>query len=129
MPKRKDRKGKKKEIENVVTRGKRKSSIARATISKGGGKVTINKRPHTLLPELRKLTIEEPLRIAKDVLGGLDYDIKVNVKGGGQESRIEASRLAIARALVEITGNKELEEEFTEYDRSLLVADTRSTEP
>ncbi len=115
--------------ENIVVSGKRKSSVASATIIKGTGKVTINKRPHTLLSEIRKLLIEEPLKIAKETLGELKFDIKVNVRGGGQESRIEASRLAIARALVEASKSKKLEEAFTNYDRNLLIADTRRKEP
>ena len=55
--------------EKIVVSGKRKSSVARAVVSKGSGNITINRKPYTLLPELKKLMIEEPLRIAKDVLG------------------------------------------------------------
>ena len=42
---------------------------------------------------------------------------------------IEASRLAIARALVEATKSKELKKAFIDYDRNMLVADTRRKEP
>ena len=52
----------------------------------------------------------------------------VNVNGGGSESRIEASRLAIARALVEFTKSKELKKSFSSYDKNLLIADTRRKE-
>lgn len=114
--------------QRIVVAGKRKESIAKAVIYSGTGKITINKRDYNLLPKIQKLMIEEPLRIAKQVLGSLNFDINVNVRGGGQEARIEASRLAIARALVEITKSRELKERFLNYDRNLLIADTRRKE-
>ena len=108
--------------------GKRKRAIARATVTEGTGKVCINKVPYSLLPRFRKLMIEEPLRIAEKVLGKIDYDIEVKTKGGGTESGIETARLAIARALIKITKNKDLKKAFVEYDRNLLIADTRRKE-
>ena len=57
------------------------------------------------------------------------FDIFVNVKGGGSESRIAASRLAIARALVNYTKSDDLKKAFSEYDKNLLVADIRRKEP
>ena len=116
-------------MNSYVVSGKRKSSVARALIKKGSGKVSINKTPYELLPPLKKLMIEEPLRIAKERLGEINYDIDVSLKGGGNESRIEAARLAIARALVKITGSSELKKAFFAYDRHLLIADTRRKEP
>lgn len=115
--------------ENIIVSGKRKRSVARAIISKGTGKITINKRHYENFSKLRKLMIEEPLRIAKEVLGKIDYDISVIVKGGGIEAGIEAARLAIARALVQATKSKELRKAFLDYDRNLLIADTRRKEP
>jgi len=85
---------------SIIVSGKRKRSVARATIIDGKGSVTINNRPHGILPQLHRLMIEEPLRITKEKLGKMDFDIYIKVKGGGRESQIEASRLAIARALV-----------------------------
>jgi small subunit ribosomal protein S9 len=114
---------------SVVISGKRKRSIARATIKEGKGIVTINKRPYELLPTLHRLMIEEPLKIAKEKLGKIDFDIFVKVIGGGRESQIEACRLAIARALVKATKSNELKKEFLAYDRNMLIADTRRKEP
>ncbi len=114
---------------NLVFAGKRKTSIAKATIKKGSGKVTINRRPINLFPMLQQLELKEPLVIAKDVLGKLDFDIAVNVKGGGNSSRIEASRLAIARAIVGFSKSDKLRRAYLAYDRNLLVADTRRKEP
>jgi len=114
--------------EKIVVSGKRKRCVARAIISEGTGKILVNNVPYELLPQLRKLVIDEPLRIAKEVLGEVKYDIQVTTKGGGQESAIEASRLAIARALFAATKSKELRKTFISYDRNLLVADTRRKE-
>jgi ribosomal protein S9 len=52
----------------------------------------------------------------------------VNVHGGGQESQVEASRLAIARALVVYFKSQALRKAFLSYDRALVVADTRRKE-
>lgn len=113
---------------NIVVTGKRKTSIAKATIKAGSGKVTINKRPIELYQELQQLELREPLEIAKEFLGKLDFDIFVNVKSGGINSRVEASRLAIARAIVKFTGNENLRNAFLAYDRNLIVADVRRKE-
>ncbi|MBU1136592.1 MAG: 30S ribosomal protein S9 [Nanoarchaeota archaeon] len=114
--------------QKIIVSGKRKRCVARAMITTGSGKIIINKRPYELLKGIRRLIIEEPLRIAKEILGKINYDISVTTKGGGQESMIEASRLAIARALVETSKSKELEKAYLDYDRNLLVADTRRKE-
>ncbi len=108
--------------------GTRKKSRARAIIYPGNGKVTINKKNYEFLPEIRRLMIQEPLNITKDVLGKISFDVEVNVSGGGIESRIESARLAIARALVKITKSKKLRDAFIQYDRNLLVADIRNKE-
>ncbi|MGC9309510.1 MAG: 30S ribosomal protein S9 [Candidatus Nanoarchaeia archaeon] len=112
----------------LVVSGKRKTAIAKAAIDNGEGNVFINSRPLSLFDELRQLEIKEPLVIAQDVLGKLDFDIYVKVSGGGQSSQIEASRLAIARAIVKFKESKELKDAYTNYDRHLLVADTRRKE-
>ena len=109
--------------------GKRKTAIAKATISNGNGMILINKIPVDNLDFFKKLTIDEPIEISKKILGDFKFDISVNVKGGGTESQIEASRLAIARVLVEFNKNDELKKAFIDYDKNLLVADTRRKEP
>jgi small subunit ribosomal protein S9 len=112
----------------VHTSGKRKMSVARATIRKGNGVVRINKKVIDILhPEIAREKIREPLLLAGDILKKVNID--VNVRGGGVMSQAEAARNAIARALVEYTGSKELKKTFLQYDRHLLVADVRRTEP
>ena len=112
----------------IVVSGKRKASIARATITEGTGKVTINNKPYELQPMFRKLMIDEPLRIAKNILGDIKFNISIKLNGGGQESGIEAARLAVARALVKATHSNDLKKAFSAYDKNLLVADTRRKE-
>ncbi|MEI6058760.1 MAG: 30S ribosomal protein S9 [archaeon] len=112
----------------LVVVGKRKTSVAKATITDGSGEITINLRPISAYPELKQLEISEPLIIAKEILGKLDFDISVNVHGGGMSSRIEASRLAIARAIVKFLKNDKLKEAFIAYDRNMIIADTRRKE-
>ncbi len=116
---------------NVLTiAGKRKTAIAKATIRAGAGHVTINRRPLDSFPQLRRLSLLEPLRIAQTVLKeeANKVDIFVNVKGGGMESQTEAARLAIGRALVGFSGSEELKNALVNYDRAILVADVRRKE-
>ena len=111
-------------VKVVNTSGKRKSSIARATIKKGHGCVRINKIPLELLtPELAKFKIMEPINIAGKKMDKLD--INVNVQGGGFMGQASATRTAIAKGLVEYLKDKDLEAIFKQYDRSLLVSDSR----
>ena len=80
--------------------GRRKTSVARVYLSKGKGKITINKKDfQDYFPtNLLRYKIEQAQSIV-DEKG--QYDIKVNVFGGGLTGQAEAIRLAIARALVE----------------------------
>ncbi len=111
----------------VHTSGKRKRAVARATISKGTGKVRINRcRLDLIEPELARLRIEEPLRLAGNI--AKTVNIEVNSVSGGWSAQVEAARLAIAKGLVEYTKDDKLKKAFLEYDRHLLVADTRRKE-
>ena len=66
----------------VHTSGKRKTAIARGTVREGTGKVRINKVPLELYsPELARLKLTEPLKLAGDVVN--DVDISIRVNGGG----------------------------------------------
>ena len=112
----------------VITSGKRKTAIAKAVVKDGVGRVRINKIPLEIYqPELARLTIMEPLIIAKDLAKKVDID--VTVKGGGVMGQAEAARTAIARGLVEWSGDEELRKAYLEYDRYLLVNDVRRKEP
>ncbi len=111
----------------VNTSGKRKTSIAKATVSKGIGKIRINKTPVEIYePEIARFKIMEPLRLADKYHDKVDID--VSVQGGGFMSQANAIRTAIARGLVEFTGDAGLKIEFLNYDRNLLVNDARIKE-
>ncbi len=112
----------------IVISGKRKSAVARAFLKEGSGKITINKRDHLNLQLFDRLKIEEPLRIAKQVLDNLNFDVDIRVSGGGEKGQIEAARLALAKAIVEFSKSEKLVKAYTNYDRNLLVADVRRKE-
>ncbi len=112
----------------VNTSGKRKSAIARATVKKGSGQVRINKIPLEIYsPELARLKIQEPLALVPEK--ATKVDIQVNVKGGGIMGQADASRTAIAKGLVEFFEDSELERNFKQFDRSLLISDPRRKLP
>lgn len=105
--------------------GRRKQAIARATLKPGAGIVRINsKLLNTVSPKIYQMRIQEPIEIAGE--RAAKVNINVVVKGGGIASQADAARLAIARALVAL--NNDLQKEFLEYDRTLLIADIRMKE-
>ena len=111
----------------VNTTGKRKTSIAKATVMKGVGRVRINETPVELyMPAIARWKIMEPLKIAEHHVSTVD--IHVNVSGGGFMSQANAIRTAIAKGLVEYTGDPALRLSFLGYDRDLLVSDSRIKE-
>lgn len=107
--------------------GKRKTAKARATVKEGEGTLRINSRPLHIYSNMFQQRIREPLNIAGADLVE-DLGIRVNAEGGGKQGQAEAARMAIARALVEYTGDDDLERDFLEYDRNMLVEDPRRTE-
>ena len=112
----------------IIAAGKRKRAVARATIRSGNGVVRINNKSLDFYePKLSRLKLMEPLIIAGDLINKVNID--VNVFGGGIVSQADASRLAIAKGLVEFSKSDKLKEEFLNYDRNLLVADVRRKEP
>ncbi len=78
-------------------------------------------------PELARMKIMEPLIIAKELAKKVDIEVKT--WGGGFMAQAEAARTAIARALLEFSGDEELRKAFLDYDRSLLVNDVRRKLP
>ena len=111
----------------VQVSGKRKRAVARARLKEGKGVVRLNSLVlEGVTPHLAKLMIMEPLVLAGDAAKGVDIDI--HVQGGGWHSQAEAARLVVARALVQHSGSKALKQKFLDYDRHLLVADTRRAE-
>lgn len=112
----------------IVSSGKRKTAIARATIREGTGRVHINKTPlGSYLPLMARQIIEEPLLIASEDVTN-KVDIRINVRGGGVMGQAQASRIALARGLVDFTKSADLRQAFIEYDRTLMAGDSRRKE-
>ncbi|MBT4376747.1 30S ribosomal protein S9 [archaeon] len=112
----------------IYASGKRKSAVARAVIKTGTGKIIYNKKDYKTLQMFDKLKLEEPIQIAEQILGKLEFDISVDVKGGGEKGQIDAARLAMAKVIVDFTKSEELRKAYLDYDRNLLVADVRRKE-
>lgn len=81
--------------------GRRKSAVARVYLQEGKGNITINgKDIKDYFPSvLMQYVVKQPLDVL-NLLG--NYDVKVNLDGGGVKGQAEALRLGIARALVEL---------------------------
>jgi|SRR3989344_15967 len=112
----------------IRVKAKKKTSIARATIKTGKGRITINHRPISIIePKYIKELIEEPVLLAgEELINGIN--IEVSVKGGGYMGQAISSRAAIARALIEYFNDERLKKRFLHYDRGLLVDDVRRKE-
>ncbi|MDX2045948.1 MAG: 30S ribosomal protein S9 [Chitinophagaceae bacterium] len=84
--------------------GRRKEAVTRVFISKGDGKITVNDKDYKTYFSLVYLQnqVELPLK-AIDAAG--KYDVKVNAAGGGIKGQAEATKLGIARALVELNAD------------------------
>lgn len=85
----------------INTSGRRKTSVARAYVSKGTGQITINGRDFKdyFKTPTQQYYVQQSLNNAKV---REEYDVKVNVNGGGTTGQSQAVRLAIAKALVEV---------------------------
>lgn len=81
--------------------GRRKSAVARVYLLEGKGNISINgKDIKDYFPSvLMQYVVKQPLEVL-NLIG--NYDVKVNLDGGGVKGQAEALRLGIARALVDI---------------------------
>lgn len=88
-------------MEVINALGRRKEAIARIYVKQGKGVITINKKEfENYFPEARlQYVVKQPLQVTEKEG---QYDINVNLVGGGFKGQAEALRLAIARALVKI---------------------------
>jgi small subunit ribosomal protein S9 len=112
----------------LVVSGKRKTAIARAVVRPGTGRIRINRTPIEIFePELAREKIMEPLLQAGDDVWR-QLDIEVKVSGGGYMGQAEASRMAIANALLKWTKSSHLRTVFVEYDRTMIAGDPRRKE-
>lgn len=113
----------------LLTSGKRKTAIARATIRHGKGRIRVNNVPIEIFePKIARRKIMEPLLQAGDEIWK-QLDIEVKVSGGGFMGQAEAIRMAIARSLLKWTKSARLRTTLTDYDRTMIAGDPRRKEP
>lgn len=88
-------------MEVINTSGRRKKAIARVYLSEGKGDIVINKRDYKdyFTTGVMQFKVQQPFAIT-ETTG--KYDVKINVTGGGTTGQVEAARLAISKALIEI---------------------------
>lgn len=87
------------------TSGRRKTAVARIYLNAGSGNVTVNGKDYK--EYFPTLPLQYIVNQASEVSGTAgQYDIKVNVAGGGIKGQAEAVRLAIAKAIVELDAEK-----------------------
>ena len=87
-------------MDRINTIGRRKTAISRIYMSAGSGAIVVNGKDYKQYfpTEVLQIILNQPFSTVNGVGG---YDVKVNVRGGGVTGQAEATRMAIARALVE----------------------------
>ncbi len=112
----------------IVVSGKRKTALARAIVKPGSGRIRINKIPIEIVePEIAREKMMEPLiHAGEDVWKQVDMDVKTS--GGGYMGQAEAVRMAVANGLLKWTKSSHLRTVFAEYDRTMIVGDSRRKE-
>jgi small subunit ribosomal protein S9 len=80
--------------------GRRKTSVARVFIKKGTGRVVVNGKPldSYFARETGRMVVRQPLELTNNLEA---FDVKVNVKGGGESGQAGAVRHGITRALID----------------------------
>jgi small subunit ribosomal protein S9 len=91
-------------MEMINSLGRRKTSVARVYLKKGSGNITVNKKDYKEVFPIALLQnkLHRPFELTETVS---EYDVVVNVQGGGINGQAEAIRLGIARALVEVNAD------------------------
>ena len=80
--------------------GRRKTSVARVFLKKGSGKITVNGKPidEFFGRQTSIMIARQPLVLTENLEA---FDIKVNVRGGGESGQAGAVRHGITRALID----------------------------
>lgn len=88
-------------METTHTIGRRKTSIARVYLTKGNGSIKINNKDYK--EYFTTLPLQYKINQVFQVSNTLDqYDVRINVDGGGITGQAEAIRMGIARAMIKI---------------------------
>lgn len=79
--------------------GRRKSSVARAWMTRGNGKLVVNGKDYAAYfdTDVTRLSAFSPFLVCEQLS---NYDVAVNVQGGGMTGQADATKLAIARAVI-----------------------------
>ena len=87
-------------MEVINTIGRRKTSVARLYMQSGNGTIVVNNKDLKVYfpTEVMQTIVKQPLNLLDNAA---NFDLKINVEGGGIRGQAEAIRLAISRALVE----------------------------
>lgn len=109
--------------DEVLATGRRKTAVASIRLKHGTGKIDINGRAfENYFPqELQRSTVLSPFQ---KIGGNGHYDLIIRVKGGGIEGQVIATRLGLARALLQ--ENESLHHEFKSH--GFLTRDSRKRE-
>ena len=88
-------------MEQINALGRRKTAVARVYVNTGKGNITINGKELNsyFVEETLQFIVKQPLEVTCTLA---EFDIKVNLDGGGIKGQAEALRLGIARALCAI---------------------------
>ena len=110
-------------MEVVNTSGRRKTAVARIYLKPGNGELIVNKKDYKeYFPTgILQYMVQQPFILTKTEG---KYDVKVNLDGGGVTGQAQAVRLAISKALVELTP----EHRPVLKERGLLRRDPRMVE-
>jgi small subunit ribosomal protein S9 len=89
-------------MEIINALGRRKTSVARIYLTAGKGDILVNERPYKeyFRSEILQNVVDQPFTTLTEVG---KYDVIVNVKGGGVTGQAQAIRMAISRAMVELS--------------------------
>ncbi|MBU2904739.1 30S ribosomal protein S9 [Arenibacter algicola] len=110
-------------MEMIHKIGRRKTAVARVYVTEGNGNITINKRDlSNYFPTATlQYKVKQPFALTNNEE---NFDVKVNVYGGGITGQAEAVRLALSRALCEL----DAENRLVLKPEGLLTRDPRMVE-
>lgn len=104
--------------------GRRKTAVARVWLRPGSGNIVVNEQAYKEYFDTDVARIDAYKPFAAIEKAASSYDVEVDVRGGGSKAQAGATRLGIARALVEI--NEGFRSELREH--GLLTVDARRKE-
>lgn len=110
-------------METIHKIGRRKTAVARIYLSEGKGRITVNKKPLNdyFTTGTLQYKVNQPMMLTGNEG---NFDVKINVYGGGITGQAEAIRLALSRAMCEL----EAENRLTLKPEGLLTRDPRMVE-